>query len=129
FEPSDLRSTEWVRSKIVSGTEYFYPYKYRVRNTALGESHMEYFVVLRLAEQYLIRAEARVHLGRLTGANSAEMDINSIRNRAGLPNTTAETAEDLMGAIEQERRSELFTEGHRWFDLIRTQRTSDILSP
>ena len=91
---------------------------------------MDLSTVLRLAEQYLIRAEARAKQGKITGVNSAESDINVIRNRAGLGNTTANTQADILLAVEQERKSEFFTEwGHRWFDLKRTGRTTAILSP
>jgi hypothetical protein len=75
-------------------------------------------MVLRLAEQYLIRAEARAAMNNLTGAKA---DLDVIRVRAGLPRTTANTKEAILNAIAHERRIELFTEwGHRWFDLKRT---------
>lgn len=130
FESGDARLTNWVDSKVVGGVNYFYPTKYKIRNIPAGTPHTEYSVVLRLSEQYLIRAEARVKLGNVTGVNSAESDTNTIRTRAGLPNTTATTQEEMVLAIEQERRFELFSEGgHRWFDLIRTGRANAVLSP
>jgi hypothetical protein len=68
-------------------------------------------------------------LNKLTGPNSAETDINVIRDRAGLSATTAQTREDLLNAIWQERRVELFIEwGHRWFDLKRTGQAGAMLS-
>jgi hypothetical protein len=80
-----------------------------------------------LAEQYLIRAEARAQLGNVAGAQS---DINSIRTRAGLTNTLATDKNSLLLAIEQERKVELFVEqAHRWLDLIRTGRADVILAP
>jgi hypothetical protein len=129
FEADDLRYTEWVRSKTVSGVEYFYPYKYRVRTPASGDPHKEYTTLLRLAEQYLIRAEARAWQNKLTGVNSAQADVNVIRARAGLPNTLASTQEELFMVIAHERRVELFTEGHRWFDLVRAGNADAVLSP
>jgi hypothetical protein len=85
--------------------------------------------VFRLAEQFLIRAEARAHLDKITGANSAKADLNMIRDRAGLPPTVASTKEEMLAAILQERRMELFVEwGHRWFDLKRTGKASEVLS-
>jgi hypothetical protein len=78
----------------------------------------EYPMILRLAEQYLIRAEARAQQNNLIGSQS---DLNVIRTRAGLPNTSASTQQDLLSAIYRERQFELFTEmGHRWLDLKRT---------
>jgi starch-binding outer membrane protein, SusD/RagB family len=58
----------------------------------------------------------------------AAADINVIRNRAGLANTTATTLTDLMLAIEKERRVELAHEGHRWFDLRRYNKLSTLPS-
>ena len=87
----------------------------------------EYSILLRLAEQYLIRAEARLYLGDLDGAKT---DLNLIRNRAALPPITTNIEDELKLAIENERRHELFTEqGHRWFDLKRTARANEILGP
>jgi hypothetical protein len=83
-------------------------------------------VILRLAEQYLIRAEAEANLDNLIGAIT---DLNMIRNRAGLPNTTASDKTTILLAIENERQAELFCEGgNRWFDLKRTNRANKILS-
>lgn len=81
--------------------------------------------VLRLAEIYLIRAEALAY----TNGNiaSIQADINKIRNRAGLVNTTANNHADLKLAIEKERRLEFAFEGHRWYDLVRTGRATTVL--
>ena len=66
---------------------------------------------------YLIRAEARARLGELTNAKT---DLDAVRSLAGLAATTAATQQDLLTAILNERRVELFTEfGHRFFDLKR----------
>jgi hypothetical protein len=57
-------------------------------------------------------------------------DLNAVRNRAGLNNSEVSTAEQLRDAVISERRFELFTEfGNRWFDLKRTQKAEQILSP
>jgi starch-binding outer membrane protein, SusD/RagB family len=83
-------------------------------------------IILRLAEMYLIRAEAEA--GRTGGTISAvKADLDVIRNRANLTGTTANTMADLLLAIEQERRVEFAFEGHRWFDLVRTGRAVDVL--
>lgn len=80
--------------------------------------------VLRLAEQYLIRAEARAKQGKLTAALA---DLNAVRSRAGVPASTAATAEQLLLAIENERRVEFAFEADRWFDLVRTGRAGAVL--
>jgi starch-binding outer membrane protein, SusD/RagB family len=117
----DDRFAAWVKT---SPTGRAYAVKY-VSNVA--GANTEFAVVLRLAEQYLIRAEARAQLNDLTGAIA---DINRIRTRAGLRNTPAATKNDLLLAIEHERQIELFMEyGHRWFDLKRTGRATAVLSP
>ena len=114
MEPADLRKS-WVRTVTVSGKQYNSPYKYKLNTGAPRE---EYNMVLRLAEQYCIRAEARARLNQLTEAVS---DLNTIRKRAGLPDlNNISTQSQALAAIEQERRMELFAEwGHRWFDLKR----------
>ncbi|GAA3931352.1 RagB/SusD family nutrient uptake outer membrane protein [Chitinophaga oryziterrae] len=118
FEMGDLRKSNWLGNNISNGTSYYYPFKYKsaIQNAPVTE----YLMVLRLAEQYLIRAEARANLGNVTGSNSAATDLNVIRTRAGLANTTAITASEMLASIMHERQVELFSEwGHRWFDLKR----------
>jgi len=118
FETGDLRKTNWVLTKTYSNSggsgTFSAPYKYHGNYAAPKE---ENYMMLRLAEQYLIRAEARAQQNKISGAQG---DINMIRNRAGLANTTAADKASLLAAIEQERRIELFCEwGHRWLDLKR----------
>ena len=124
FEPGDLRYTNWVKSVTYSGTTYYCPYKYKVKS---GATVTEYYDVLRLAEQYLIRAEVRNNQSNTTGAIS---DLNVIRKRAGLTALSSTLTQDqCKAAIEQERRIELFCEwGHRWLDLKRTNRANAVLS-
>lgn len=128
FEPGDQRFQDWVGQTIVnsgSGNDtLYYPYKYK--NVVPNGPTTEDYMIIRLAEVYLIRAEAATHLGNL---NQALADLNMIRNRAGLPNSTASTQADILTAIMHERQVELFTEwGNRWFDLKRTGMASTVLS-
>jgi starch-binding outer membrane protein, SusD/RagB family len=120
---SDKRLVNWLKAYTPStGPTVYYPFKYKVRAGAV----IEYSMVLRKAEQLLIRAEARAQQSNLSGAIS---DLDSIRLRAGLtllPTTL--TKEQVLLAVEKERKLELFTEwGHRWFDLRRTGRTAVVL--
>jgi len=125
FDNSDLRKSNWVIVKTLGANTYYQPFKYKAE---VATPITEYSMVLRLGEQYLIRAEARAHLGKITGPSSSEADLNYIRNRAGISNATASTETAILSAIEKERQFELFTEwGHRWFDLKRTNRADAVL--
>ena len=126
FEPADQRLIHWTRSRVIGGTSYVYPYKYRV-NTGIYPCR-ENNMVLRLAEQYLIRAEARAQQGLIPEAID---DLNKIRDRAGLaPLTGNMTPIQVLAAVAQERRIELFAEwGHRWADLKRTGVADAVLAP
>ncbi|MCW3117505.1 MAG: RagB/SusD protein [Chitinophagaceae bacterium] len=116
FETGDKRKVAWVGSITVSGTTYYFPNKYKYK-TSPG-STLEYSMMLRLAEQYLIRAEARAQQNKLTGAIS---DLNVIRQRAGLSVLPGNLSQvQVLAAVAQERRVELFTEADRWLDLKRT---------
>jgi hypothetical protein len=124
FQPGDQRKERWMKTFTANGTAYNVPLKYKVRSATTASN--EYNVVLRLAEQYLIRAEARVRSSNVGGAVD---DLNVIRSRAGLNPLSATLSPDAcLQAIEKERRWELFTEwGHRWFDLKRTGRINEVM--
>jgi hypothetical protein len=126
FEVGDKRKTNWLGSATIAGTFFYYDYKYKQLTTP-ATANIEDFMLLRLAEQYLIRAEARAQQDNLTGAID---DINVIRNRAGItPLAYGLTKSDVLLAIEKERKLELFGEGygHRWIDLARTGRIDAVL--
>lgn len=80
--------------------------------------------VFRTAEMYLIRAEARAELGTISGANSAESDLNALR-AARIDNYTNISLASLNSALDEilnERFKELALEGHRFWDLKRRER-------
>lgn len=125
FSAQDKRLSHWT--SFHEGANGHYPFKYKIRNSTAAIT--EYSMVLRLAEQILIRAEAMARMGNIGGA-IAQLDI--IRSRSGLE-LLADTdpgigEEALIQAILEERRKELFTEwGHRWFDLKRTGSAGEVL--
>lgn len=124
FEPGDLRKEHWIGS-VTEEETWYYPFKYK--QSVPEATSSEYSILFRLEELYLIRAEARIHLGDLDGAKN---DINKIRNRASLADTSANTDIQLIDAVIQERRIEFFSElGHRFFDLKRTGLINAVLSP
>jgi hypothetical protein len=84
--------------------------------------------ILRLAEMYLIRAEANMRLGAAPATVRADIDV--VRARAGLLPlaVTVDTQDELIDAILQERRVEFAMEGHRFFDLRRLGRATTVLA-
>jgi starch-binding outer membrane protein, SusD/RagB family len=134
FEPNDIRRLEWVDSIIVQSDTKYFPVKYKEaqENSAIigPEVMTEYTMMLRLGEQYLIRAEARAREGDLA---SAVADLDVIRSRANLilfsDTNPGISQEDLINAILHERQIELFTEwGHRWFDLLRSGKADVVMA-
>ena len=116
YENSDARMSQSI---AYVGTQ---PYAYKYKDVAGGTDHV---YVFRLAEMYLIRAEALAYSNGAVA--SIQADINVIRNRAGLANTTAGSFPELKLAIENECRHEFAFEGHRWTDLVRTKRATTLL--
>lgn len=141
FEAGDPRKLNWVNSITIPvggvATTYYYPYKYKVGavvpSISSANQFTEYTMVMRLAEQYLIRAEARAQQNNNTGAVA---DLNVIRKRARgntpgiLPDLSGTlTKVAVLDAIMQERRVELFVEwGHRWFDLKRIGKLNEVMT-
>jgi hypothetical protein len=133
FEKNDLRMTNWVKLSNTAaypndGNRMFsYKYKYNIAvNVPIPAGSEEETKFIRLAEVYLIRAEARARQSNLDGASS---DLNVIRTRAGLPNIASLAQADMINAVLKERRAELFCEnGSRWFDLVRTNTANTVLS-
>jgi starch-binding outer membrane protein, SusD/RagB family len=127
FESGDNRRNAWVGNITVGQNIYYFPLKYKIKSIASGTAYTEYSMVFRLAEQFLIRAEARAQQDKI---NDAQVDLNIVRHRAGLGDTPAGDKTSLLTAILHERQVELFTEwGHRWFDLKRTNKADAILGP
>lgn len=131
FEPNDKRKSTWTGIFSAPAGTWYYPNKYK--ETATTGPSLEYAIVFRLAEIYLIRAEALAELEQIPAAVT---DLNLIRARAratadALPNySELINKADLINAILQERRVELFAEGgHRWLDLKRRDLAEQVLSP
>lgn len=132
FDPTDQRKIKWT--KTIGNTTAQYKFK---TYSNLAGNKSEAPMVFRLAEQYLIRAEARaMQAGKIEGAIA---DVDAIRIRAGaVGNNLGNNADisfktiaysrpgiaqdELIKVIFQERIRELFGEfGHRWFDAKRTE--------
>lgn len=123
FEAGDARRAAWVLKKTVNGTEYNCPYKYRLKtsNPTRAEEH----ILLRLPEQMLIKAEA---LAEQNDLPEARKYVDTIRQRAGLGKlATSLSKQEILDAIEKERRAELFLEGDRWYYLAHRNKADAVL--
>ncbi|MCF6401332.1 RagB/SusD family nutrient uptake outer membrane protein [Chitinophaga filiformis] len=126
FELNDLRRKSWIDTVTVEGVLFPFAFKYKVWQA--GQPLIESTMMLRLAEQYLIRAEARAEQGIVNGGNSAQDDINALRKRAGLNEIELMDVTSALMIIRHERKVELFTElGHRWLDLKRTGKIDSVM--
>ncbi len=94
-----------------------YPFMYKTRSNANS------IIKLRLADIILLKAEAMVATGNLSGAAA---EVNRIRARVGLGAISSNlSAAEMKAAVLKERRLELAFEGQRWFDLVRNTTDSD----
>lgn len=125
FEPTDKRKSNWLKAINGASDTWYCPFKYKQRtNTTVSQ---EYSIVFRLAEQYLIRAEARAAQGDFIGALE---DLNKVRSRARIGLKSTVSKNELLQFILLERQLELFTEyGHRFFDLKRSGLIDATLTP
>ena len=132
----------WTNAKTGAWENEKYVCKYYDVSTS-GSDNDNNWIELRLADIYLLYAEALV---RTNGDKQTAIDyVNKIRERArntpGDPDITPaadllrdytlsdfSTSNDLLLAIEKERRVELAFENHRWFDLVRTGRAKDVMT-
>ena len=82
------------------------------------------YIELRFGDVILLYAEALNETGSTT---EAVTQLNRIRSRAGLGNSSASSQSEVRVAIQEERRLELALEGQRWFDLVRTGTVDDAM--
>jgi len=80
-------------------------------------------IVFRLADIKLLKAEALASLGNIAGARTI---VDEIRALAGVAPVTAPDA-TFFETVIQERGRELFLEGHRFYDLVRLARKTNVI--
>lgn len=93
--------------------------------TTTGQQELNFpndYIEIRLAGTYLMEAEALVHAGG--DMAKAASYLNAVRARVGLAPEAA-----TLENIYHEEFMELATEGHRWFNLVRTGRAAQVLAP
>ncbi|SKB38464.1 SusD family protein [Sphingobacterium nematocida] len=130
FATTDLRLTEWMKLGTGTAAGTRAPRKLRLTGNTEANAVKEASTPLRLAELFLIRAEARAQLGQL---EEAVADVDRIRMRAGAKSDADAVFQTLavmqptiqkaalVDFIYAERMRELFAEnGHRWFDAKRS---------
>jgi starch-binding outer membrane protein, SusD/RagB family len=133
YEPNDKRkalslATSYVNSSGVTIQYNFVKKYYDVPATKNDNGNN--IPVIRFADVLLMYAESLNETG-YQPAGEAMMYLNEVRARAGLgPKTAADVPNQqaFRLAMEQERRGELAFEGHRWFDLVRTDRAITVLN-
>jgi len=104
--PGDLRRAVTINEELMASPKF---------PQTGGPDHD--WIELRLGDVILLYAEALNETGNTAGALT---ELNKIRTRAGLDDSTASSQAEVRQAIADERRLELAFEGQRWFDLVRT---------
>ena len=105
-----------------AGSRQFWKYTGLTTNNVERGSDDPNFIVYRLPDVMLMRAEALIHLGDQERTEAAIL-INSVRRRARIDTLdflSSNTTIDVFNSvILKERAMELSMEGKRWFDLVR----------
>lgn len=132
---SDVRAAASFGASGTGTAALYYTKKYNDVPTTAFDAENDW-IILRYADVLLLYAEAVNEAG---GPNTLALDaVNRvIRRSRGLPVATPAPAVDLPATIgpadlrtrlELERRLELNFEGHRWFDLVRTDRAIPVMN-
>lgn len=122
---TDVRAKMWVENPTATNSitppggvrPKFLNQKFRLPGTP-STSAMGDIPYMRAAEMYLIEAEAKARLNDAAGASKVLFDLVKVRNTSYVQST--KTGVDLINEILVQRRIELWGEGHRFFDLKRT---------
>lgn len=123
FDSEDQRKLQWIK-QIGTDEQNTHAFKYKQR--AATAATLEYSVIMRIEEMYLIVAEAAAEMGDFVTCSSS---LDVIRSRSGLSRLDFADRSAAVEAVLNERRLELFCEfGHRFYDLKRTGRLNDVSS-
>ncbi|SOD92242.1 RagB/SusD family nutrient uptake outer membrane protein [Spirosoma fluviale] len=135
FDPKDLRKDISVATGVIGADGKFvglsttgvtsFSKKYMAPLKANNDSPANWKVI-RYADVLLMLAEAMNENGKTTEALTY---LNQVRQRAGVTAYSGLTKDDFREKVYLERRLELFLEGHRWFDLVRTGRALSVMAP
>jgi len=133
FEKGDLRKDVTASTGVTDDNGNFIPMesggapsftrKYMTSLKIENDSKANWKVI-RYADVLLMYAEALNENGKTSEALNY---LNKVRERAGLAGYTNLSQSDAREKIYQERRFELYLEGKRWFDLVRTGRAYEVM--
>jgi starch-binding outer membrane protein, SusD/RagB family len=133
FDPKDLRKDITAVTGLTGPDGKFIPLsptgvsaftmKYMAPIIANNDSPANWKVI-RYADVLLMYAEALNENGKTSEALGY---LNQVRTRAGLDPYAELPQDELREKIYLERRFELYLEGHRWFDLVRTDRALQVM--
>lgn len=131
FEAGDLRAAttytvlkpeeEQYYDANVKGMTYGNKYLGTVTNQGVQRYSDDNYIVYRLPDVMLMKAEALVQTGSIPEAVGI---VNEIRARAGLAAKTAGSKDAALTLVLDEKRKEFAFEGKRWYDLLRTGKVS-----
>ena len=120
----NANSTGYLRINTLTGAPngtltVIFTGKYIDRNATTEYTSQQNWHIIRLADVYLMRAEAMAELAQ--NPSMGAQDINILRARVGMENFSTDGMTMVMfrNAILRERAAELYAEGHRFFDLTR----------
>lgn len=127
----DAGDTERLNASVkfdACGWSHYYPkgnyaFMYKLRTNASS------MMIMRLAEIYLLHAEALTMSDTKRNLGEAANYVNKVRKRAkldDLPTSAQASPETMIDAILAERRLELAFEGFRWFDLVRHDKIKEV---
>ena len=129
YEDGDLRRAASIGDsvRVISGgfEKELYGLKFVDFTTGVTGDGGINFTALRYADVLLMYAEA---LNQNGNQDEAMNYLNMVRDRAGLPDLSGLDQVALADALAHERRVELFLEGHRWYDLVRTGKLLTVMN-
>lgn len=114
FDAWEANDNRKARSVIFEGGYY------RLNKYPAGQGGTDPVNVSRIAEMYLISAEAQ-------GYPNGVARLNELRDARGLGGVSVTNEGNFLDAVLSERRFELFGENHRYYDLVRTGKAIETL--
>lgn len=119
--PADKRISRTYIPEIMKGVvKNYWPNKFIGTKYADDRIPDSDFIIYRLSDIYLLKAEAYAALGQ---SDNSLIYLNKVKLRAGIPNYTETTKALLEREILDERGRELFHENKRWWDLVRAHKS------